>query len=513
MDGKIVIETEINTKNLDKQLSLLEDKLEGLIEEYEAIEKADPFDGQNDELIKIQNQIDATRKKITKLKTEQKKVDFSNWGSSIEKATKKIAKMTLAVFGIRSAYLFVRSAVNTIASQDEQLKADIDAIKIALAYTIEPLVRGIVNLMKTLMGYVAFIVKAWTGRDIFARSAKSLAGASKSAKELKKSSFSFDKFNKLGGGSDSSAGAGAGAGAGLQTPEDADVPKWIKWIAENKNLVIGALTGIALALLAIKLANPATLFVIALGLVVYLVAQIIKHWDEIKGLLKVVWDYIKAFFKGLLDTILSIIETALSVVNGIFTTLIEILKAPFVIAFETIKGVFNGIVTVIKGVFEVIKGIFIGDWQKVMDGFKQIFKGTFDSLWSIAKAPLNLIIDGINALLKGFNKIKIDIPSWIPKIGGKKFGINIPTIPRLAQGGIVHNPGSGVMMGSYIAGEGRNPEAVIPLDDATLDRLGQAIARHSQINATIVNEMDGRILSKNLARVYSENAFARNGGY
>ena len=91
--------------------------------------------------------------------------------------------------------------------------------------------------------------------------------------------------------------------------------------------------------------------------------------------------------------------------------------------------------------------------------------------------------------------------------------IKIPTIPRLAQGGIVHNPGSGVMMGSYIAGEGRNPEAVIPLDDATLDRLGQAIARHSQINATIVNEMDGRVLSKNLARVNNERSFARNGGY
>ena len=68
-------------------------------------------------------------------------------------------------------------------------------------------------------------------------------------------------------------------------------------------------------------------------------------------------------------------------------------------------------------------------------------------------------------------------------------------------------------MGSYIAGEGRSPEAVIPLDDATLDRLGHAIARHPQINATIVNEMDGRILSRNLARVQSENAFARNGGF
>lgn len=72
---------------------------------------------------------------------------------------------------------------------------------------------------------------------------------------------------------------------------------------------------------------------------------------------------------------------------------------------------------------------------------------------SIVKAPINLIIGAINGLVKGvvsglnlvirsLNKLSFDIPDWVPKYGGKKFGFNIskitaPQIPYLAQGGFV----------------------------------------------------------------------------
>lgn len=72
--------------------------------------------------------------------------------------------------------------------------------------------------------------------------------------------------------------------------------------------------------------------------------------------------------------------------------------------------------------------------KTVLEGFKQIFKGIFDSLWSIAKYPLNLIISGINALIRGANKIKLNVPDWVPGIGGKQLGFNIPQIPMLNVG-------------------------------------------------------------------------------
>ena len=50
------------------------------------------------------------------------------------------------------------------------------------------------------------------------------------------------------------------------------------------------------------------------------------------------------------------------------------------------------------------------------------------------KFPLNLIIDGLNSLIRGLNSISFDVPDWVPLIGGKSFGINIPLIPKLATG-------------------------------------------------------------------------------
>ena len=82
---------------------------------------------------------------------------------------------------------------------------------------------------------------------------------------------------------------------------------------------------------------------------------------------------------------------------------------------------------------------------------------------------------------------------------------------KLARGGIIHNPGAGVSLGSnIIGGEGRNAEAVLPLDDRTMDRLGQSIARHMTINATMINQMNGRTLSREVKQIMNESNFTYN---
>lgn len=465
MDGIVTIKTEIDNTSFDKQISVLEDKLETLLEEYDAIDKASPFEGQTDELLKIQREIDSTRRKISKLKDENKKIDFSSWGSAIQKATKKITKMALAVFGIRSAYMFVRNAINTIAEQDEQLKADIDGIRVALAYTIEPVVKTIVNLVKTLMGYVAYIVKAWTGRDIFEKTKNNLASANKSAKQLQKNSASFDKFNKIGS---SSSSGGATISANLDIPSDEEMEHtFIGWIARNKDIVLASLTAIATGLLAIKIltlaigaTNPVGWIALIISALSALAVMIALNWEKVKAIMSSFGNWVKT----------KVIDPTINLFSKMR---------------EKIVGIFSKIG---KAVGEVIGG-----------NFKLVINGVLKAIEAILNTP----IKAVNKLINTINKVP---------------GINIgklPTfnLPRLERGGIVHNPGSGVMMGRYIAGEGRSPEAVIPLDDATLDRLGLAFARHTEINATIVNEMDSRVLSRNLAKVRNEEAFARNGGY
>ena len=38
------------------------------------------------------------------------------------------------------------------------------------------------------------------------------------------------------------------------------------------------------------------------------------------------------------------------------------------------------------------------------------------------------IVTGINTAIKAANKLNITIPSWVPGIGGSKFGFNMKTI-------------------------------------------------------------------------------------
>lgn len=104
-----------------------------------------------------------------------------------------------------------------------------------------------------------------------------------------------------------------------------------------------------------------------------------------------------------------------------------------------------------------VQGKFVSAWSSAWGKVKSIFSGVFDSLVGIAKTPLNSVISLINGAIGAINGISVDIPDWVPKFGGQKFGVNLPKIPQLAEGGIATR--------STLAniGEGGEPEAVIPL--------------------------------------------------
>jgi len=96
-------------------------------------------------------------------------------------------------------------------------------------------------------------------------------------------------------------------------------------------------------------------------------------------------------------------------------------------------------------------------WTKlkfVWEGIKIGFTDSFKFIKGMFFGYINEIIGGLNKLIAGANNIKFDAPDWVPKIGGKSFGINIPMIPTFAKGGIANQPS--------IFGEA-GPEMAIPL--------------------------------------------------
>ena len=295
MDGYVTIGTELDTKSFDKQIALLEDKLEGLEEEFELAKK---WDLPESDLKEYRSQIEKTKNKIIDLRKRQEelnKTDFSNLGKGMTGIVKKVAKWSLAIFGIRTAYNAIRNAINVISEDDEQLKADIDYIKIALAYTLEPIVRTIVNLVKDLLIAIRNIIYAISGKNIFEKSNKGLKKAVGSAKELTKQLAGFDEMNILGSKNDSGGGS-VSPSFDLSKLENTDTSGLYKWLDKVKIIFDTAFKGI-----------------------IDNISKIMSDLGFSEGFIKA-WEYavdgVKKIIDGLLDTIKNILQTIVGLVTG-----------------------------------------------------------------------------------------------------------------------------------------------------------------------------------------------------
>lgn len=127
---------------------------------------------------------------------------------------------------------------------------------------------------------------------------------------------------------------------------------------------------------------------------------------------------------------------------------------------NSLKPIFDGIIT-------FVKGVFTGNWRSVWDGVVQTLGGVWSGITTVIKAPLNAVIGLINKAIGAMNSLSVSIPDWVPAVGGKTFGVNLPTINYLENGGILMQPtmiNSNVMAGEKNKGKSSQNEVVVPLD-------------------------------------------------
>jgi hypothetical protein len=126
----------------------------------------------------------------------------------------------------------------------------------------------------------------------------------------------------------------------------------------------------------------------------------------------------------------------------------------------------NPIGLIAIGVISLIAGLAVA--YKRFEGFREIVDAVFGGIkWWVQNVIIpqfNLMLTVFKSIFNGIasvwnntiGKFSFTVPSWVPGIGGK--GFSMPDIPMLANGGIVTGPTLAMI------GEGRGPEAVIPLD-------------------------------------------------
>lgn len=220
----------------------------------------------------------------------------------------------------------------------------------------------------------------------------------------------------------------------------------VKWISEHRTLILALAAGIATAVAAYK-AYKVAITASAVGILIY------KNWDKIKAKavelgakISEVWGNIKTGVSEAVANLVSAFQSNFPLLSAYLSGWWKSVSA----AWENVKAIFANII-------DFVQNVFAGNWSAAWDNIVAIFGNVFGMIVNLAKAPINGVISAINWVLEKINSISVTIPDWVPGVGGKTLGFNIPTIPALAAGGIATAPTLAQI------GEGGEPEAVLPL--------------------------------------------------
>lgn len=236
--------------------------------------------------------------------------------------------------------------------------------------------------------------------------------------------------------------------------------------------------------------------------------------NSIKTTFSTIWNSIKTTVTTIINSIKSTISTVINAVSTTISTVLNSIKTTFSTVWNSIKTTVSTIINSVKSTISTVMGsIQTGistalssiktNWSNMWTNMKTTVVNIFNGIWSSIKGVINSIIGGIesmanavikgiNSMIKALNNLSFDVPDWVPGIGGKTFGFNIPTIstisiPRLATGGVV-DQATVAMIGE--AGK----EAVVPLENNTgwMDKIAARIGEIISVNLqAIVGEMDG----------------------
>ena len=221
------------------------------------------------------------------------------------------------------------------------------------------------------------------------------------------------------------------------------------WVATGAAATASAAETVA-AGIAANLATGG--MVLAIGLVVAAIVYLATHWSEtwqgIQDVIKVAWDWIKE---------------KVDWIWNLFTTV-----SPLGIALKWLadnwKEIWDGIKTATSAAWNFIEGII------------NTIGGGIRGMIGLIKAEINGLISLVNKAIQAIDAIHVTLP-----FGMGTIGFNIPTIPLLAEGGIVTKP-TLAMIGEA------GTEAVIPL--SKMGNMGGGINVVVNVQGTVVQEHD-----------------------
>lgn len=521
--------------------------------------------------------------KIESIKINKVQNQINNIGKGIQGQISKIGKMAFAIIGIRTAWNAVRSAINIVSQYNSQVSTDLEYMRYCIANALVPIVQSLIKLLYTALSYINAISTAWFGINLFSNSSaknfqkmkNNASGTAKSAKEIQKSLQGFDEMNILQDNTGSTGGS-----VGVSTPSmdlrnmQGEIPAWLKWIIENKDIILSVMAGVTAGLLAWKLGlggikalgigvmvagvvlaiqgliayfNDPTfnnfgkviqgIGIAILGLAIIIgnlplavIAAVVIIW----GIIVKYWEQIKTFFQGGIDWLKGksdwIRQMFGDVVGDIYDNFVSGLQDVLNWLDSTMKGIkanFNEIISFIKNVFA---GNWKGAWQNIKNIFSNIWEGMKNTVKTIfgliGKMAINIgktvgatisgafkaVVNGVLWAIENILNTPIRTVNRLIGVINKVPGINLGYLNTFNLPRLAKGGVISQPTQAIIGEAGR--EAVVPLENNMewLDVLADKLAsKIGTSGGSYIINLDGRTIQRGQAKRKQELAFATNG--
>ena len=204
------------------------------------------------------------------------------------------------------------------------------------------------------------------------------------------------------------------------------------WITEVAiPAILGWLGSIVASIVSTIGLWPALLIAAIVALFAALVAVIVSNWEDICDWFSGKWDDFVAGWNDFWDSVAFCAQEWWKSVTTEWTNF-----------WNGIVDKFNALKS---GLSQAWDAFWTGLSDRVGDiwnGIVNTVKGAVNSLIGFINGMISAVAGGLNSAIDALNSLSVDIPDWVPVVGGNRLGFSIghvtaPQIPYLAQGAVI----------------------------------------------------------------------------
>ncbi len=282
------------------------------------------------------------------------------------------------------------------------------------------------------------------------------------------------------------------------------------------------------------LTAPVTLIIAGIAALIAVVALLITHWDQVKQAGGAALQFLQEIWAAACEWFNTVVVQPLAALFSTFWQTVQNLAQLALSKLQAIWGTLCGwmqrlVIEPLTSAWTEFKDILLNLWDGIAGGVR----GAVNSIIGFVNGMIRAAVDGVNTVIRLLNSISFEVPGWVPEIGGKTFGFDIPTmsapqIPMLARGGVIRQPVL-AMMGEY-AGAATNPEIAAPESRlrelmaeqngpvlAAILQLAQAVssggARELTASQPIEIKLDGQVLYRAMAKIEANRGVKIGGAF